>query len=100
MSQLSFVKDQLLGQGLNHFVIIAASGEVVEYSGDFENKEKQRLAYTIVQQCAPLLKPREQLRRVIMSFDEVTYVATTATDDDGVYSVIVKRPVNSATFSG
>ncbi|EPY32226.1 hypothetical protein STCU_02290 [Strigomonas culicis] len=100
MSQLSFVKDQLLGKALNHFVIIAASGKVVDYSGDFENAEKQQLAYTILQQCAPLLKSNEQFKRIVMSFDEVTYVATTVTDEGVVYSVIVKRPVNTANGTG
>ncbi|CAJ08155.1 conserved hypothetical protein [Leishmania major strain Friedlin] len=98
MSQLSIVKDQLLSKGINHFVVLSSSGQVVEYSGDFENKEKQVLAYAILQQCSALLAKGELMKRVTMKFDDVLYVATTVQDSATVYGVVAKRPTNGATM--
>ncbi|GET92494.1 hypothetical protein, conserved [Leishmania tarentolae] len=97
MSQLSIVKDQLLSKGINHFVVLSSSGQVVEYSGDFENKEKQVLAYAILQQCSVLLKG-ESMKRITMMFEDVFYVATTVQDNATVYGVVAKRPTNGATM--
>ncbi|KAG5468067.1 hypothetical protein LSCM4_01156 [Leishmania orientalis] len=98
MSQLSIVKDQLLSKGINHFVVLSSSGQVVEYSGDFENKEKQILAYAILQQCSALLAKGELMKRVTMKFEDVLYVATTVQDSATVYGVLAKRPTNGATM--
>ncbi|KAK7197108.1 hypothetical protein NESM_000655900 [Novymonas esmeraldas] len=98
MSQLSIVKDQLLSQGINHFVVLASSGRVVEYSGDFENKEKQVLAHAILQQCTTLFQEGESMRRVTMRFEDVLYVATVVYDNKTVYGVIAKRPAHTTTF--
>lgn len=96
MSQLRLVKDQLLSQGTNHFVILSSSGDVLECSGDFENKVKQLLAYTIIQQCSALIEPGETLKRVTMSFDDVVYIATTVVDSEGRYGLVAKRPATAA----
>ncbi|KAG5494155.1 hypothetical protein JKF63_01990 [Porcisia hertigi] len=96
MSQLWIVKDQLLSQGINHFVVLSGSGQVVEYSGDFENKEKQVLAYAILQRCSGLFAKGELMKRVTMKFEDVLYVATTVQDSDAVYGVVAKRPTSAA----
>ncbi|KPA82559.1 hypothetical protein ABB37_03594 [Leptomonas pyrrhocoris] len=98
MSQLSIVKDQMLSQGINHFVVLSSSGQVVEYSGDFENKEKQVLAYAIIQQCSALTVPGEAMKRTTMKFEDILYVATTVEDDKMVYGVVAKRPLTNATM--
>lgn len=98
MSQLSIVKDQMLSQGINHFVVLSSSGHVVEYSGDFENKEKQVLAYAIIQQCSALTTPGEAMKRVTMKFEDIVYVATTVEDNKTVYGVVAKRPITTTTI--
>ncbi|KAG5468474.1 hypothetical protein LSCM1_02454 [Leishmania martiniquensis] len=98
MSQLSIVKDQLLSKGINHFVVLSSSGQVVEYSGDFENPEKQVLAYAILQQCSALLSKGESMKRVNMKFEDVVYVATAVQDSATVYGVVVRRPASAATL--
>lgn len=99
MSRIN-LKDQLLSQGVNHFAIISGTGQVIEYSGDFENKEKQLIAYAIVEQCAALLGPGETLKRVTMVFDDVVYTATTVADVKGTISVVTKRPASTALANG
>ncbi|TPP46698.1 FHA domain family protein [Leishmania donovani] len=96
MSQLSIVKDQLLSKGINHFVVLSSSGQVVEYSGDFEIKEKQVLAYAIIQQCSALFAKGESMKRVTMKFDDVLYVATTVQDSAMVYGVVAKPALASS----
>lgn len=91
MSQITFVKDQLLGQGVNHYVILSSCGDVLEYSGDFESREKQALAYAIVQQCTALLNPGETMKRVSMAFEDVVYIATTVVENQSVFGVVIKR---------
>lgn len=98
MSQLSIVKDQLLSQGINNFVVLSSSGRVVEYSGDFAVEEKQVLAYAILQQCSALFAEGEWMKRVTMKFEDVVYVATTVQDSKTVYGVVAKRPTNTATL--
>lgn len=96
MSQLSLVKDQLLSQGANHFVMFSSSGRVLSCSGDFDNREKQQLANTILQQCAALMQPEEKLKRISMTFADAVYVATTIVDGQNRYGVVVKRPAEAA----
>lgn len=98
MSQLMIVKDQLLSQGINHFVVLSSSGQVVEYSGDFENQEKQILAYAIIQQCSALLSQGETMKRVTMRFEDVVYVATTVEDNKTIYGVVAKRPATTPSM--
>ncbi|KEG15457.1 hypothetical protein DQ04_00071250 [Trypanosoma grayi] len=99
MSQASWVKDQLLNQGANHFVIFSSLGQVLESSGDFQDQEKQLLAYTIVQQASALLKSGETLKRISMTFDDVVYIATTITTHGENLGIFVKRPAADALTS-
>ncbi|CCW67144.1 unnamed protein product [Phytomonas sp. Hart1] len=97
MNQVALVKDQILSQGANHFVILSMTGEVLEHGGDFDNPLKQRLAHTIVQKCAHLLQPGESFKRVSMTMEEVVYTATTVDDGHGgTLGILVKRPANVA----
>jgi len=98
MSQLMIVKDQLLSQGISHFVVLSNSGQVVEYSGDFESPEKQALAYAIMQQCSTLLSPGESMKRMTMRFEDVIYVATTVMGNDTPYGVVAKRPATAQSL--
>ncbi|ESL06000.1 hypothetical protein TRSC58_06333 [Trypanosoma rangeli SC58] len=91
MSQASWVKDQFLNRGVNHFVIFSSLGQVMTSSGDFEDEEKQQLAYTIVQQASTLLRSEETVKRLSMTFDDVVYIATTIAGQGGNFGVVVKR---------
>ncbi|CCW59882.1 unnamed protein product [Phytomonas sp. EM1] len=97
MNQAALVKDQLLSQGANHFVILSPIGTVLEHGGDFDNPMKQRLAHAIIQKCAHLLEPGESFKRVSMTMEEVVYTATTVSDGQGgTLGILVKRPASVA----
>ncbi|CBH10321.1 hypothetical protein, conserved [Trypanosoma brucei gambiense DAL972] len=96
MSQASLLKDRLLNQGANHFVIFTSVGEVLEWSGDFQNEEKRLLAYTVAQQASTLLRPGEELKRISMVFDNVAYVTTTIAGPNEHFGIVVKRAVSDA----
>ncbi|ORC93833.1 uncharacterized protein TM35_000017100 [Trypanosoma theileri] len=99
MNQTGWVKDRLLNQGANHFVIFSSLGHVLESSGDFQDEENQKLAFTIMQQSSQVLKSGESLRRITMTFDDVVYIATTITGQGENLGVFVKRPAADVLIS-
>ncbi|KAF8276755.1 hypothetical protein TcCL_Unassigned07023 [Trypanosoma cruzi] len=91
MRQTGWVKDQFLNRGVNHFVVFSSLGRVMESSGDFEDEEKQQLAYTILQQTSTLLRSGESVKRLSMTFDDFVYIATTIAGEGENLGVVLKR---------
>lgn len=100
MSHLKTVKDELIGQGIDHFIIFSSDGDVKECKGDFVHPEKQLLSYTIMQQSSLLLSAKsETLRKITMSLDTVQYTATTVQQDDEVYGVVTKSSIRGTSLA-
>lgn len=97
MSTCSALKEQLLSQDVDDFVIFTPTGEVVEKSGEFvASQQKCNSAFLIVQQCSGLLKPQEKLKRITVTFDDAVYVATVTVLQGKPHGVVVKRRVAAA----
>jgi hypothetical protein len=87
------LREQLVQQNTEHYVIFTPAGQVVDKAGDFNSSaEKCETAYSIVQQCGALLKPQEKLKKVTMCFDDAMYVATVTLINSKPFGVVVKRP--------
>mmetsp|Transcript_40897 Transcript_40897/g.47549 ORF Transcript_40897/g.47549 Transcript_40897/m.47549 type:complete len:112 (-) Transcript_40897:40-375(-) len=87
------LKDQLLSQNVDDFVIFTPSGDVAEKSGDFAaSAQKCSSAYLVIQQSSGLLKPQEKLKRITVTFEDAVYVATVTLLQGKPYGIVIKRP--------
>lgn len=95
MTQVKSICDKLLSAGTNDFIIVSSAGKEVISSGDFSFPERKTIAAAIFVQLKPLIKANDTLKRVVMTFDDCSYVATTfgGASEDETYGVIVKHPI-------
>lgn len=93
MTQVKAICDKLLSAGTNDFIIVSSSGKEITSSGDFVVLERKTIALALFVQLNPLVKAGETLHRVVMTFPDCTYVATTfgGEDDEEVYGIIIKH---------
>ena len=85
------LKDSLVAAGQTDYVILTASGQVMEAGGTFLEQAKCEAALAVMQHTATILKSGEKLKRMSMAFEDCTYVATTANLGGKSYGVIVKQ---------
>lgn len=93
MTQVKAICDKLLSAGTNDFIIVSSSGKEVTSSGDFAVAERKTIAAALFVQLKTLIKANETLHRVVMTFDDCSYVATTfaGEGESEIFGIIVKH---------
>ncbi len=92
-TSVAAVKERLLKDGHQDFVIVGPDGPACAASGAFVDcAEKCRAAYAIVQQASSLLRQGEKLKRVTVRFAEDAFIASIIVIQGKSYGVVVQRP--------